>query len=446
MPNILGFTDFLLAPIYLFVIIKIAIRIKNKNLSKFNHYQYFVKGVYLKLIGVTLFVLFYQFYYHFGDTVSYFKGSRAMVNLLFSNFENGTAVIFNLFHEGNQFGSFNLNTGYPPHYMWKDPKTFNVSRLTVPFYITGGGSFLITSFLTSLFSFAGIWKFYTLITTKYPGFNKQFFYLIIAVPSLLFWGGGIMKDSFVFGATCWVFYNFYKIFQIKKQIIINMILLIFNFLIIINIKTYIAIAIFSGFLTWFYGLRVESIKTTFVRFLFVPIALILFISSFLILYNNLEILGLQEYQDVDQTLEQAQVIQQDLLRDEQYGSNSYDVGEIDGTFSGMLKVAPIAIFTAILRPTVLEIGSPAMIFSAVENLILTIYITIIFLKVNPVRFFRYLFSDSFLVSSFVFILILGFGVGIAGTNFGALVRYRIPLIPFFYSMMFIISKKSSKML
>lgn len=443
MPNLLGVIDLVLAPIYLFVIIRIAKSIKNKKLSKFSHYKYFVKGVYFKLIGVTLFVLFYQLYYSVGDTVSYFMGSKAMVNLLLSNFENGIAVIFNLFHEGNQYGSFDLTTGYPPHYMWKDTKTFNVSRLTVPLYIIGGGSFLTTSFMTSLFSFTGIWKLYTLITTKYPGFNKQFFYLLIAVPSLLFWGGGIMKDSFVFGATCWAFYNFYKIFEAKKKIILNMILIIFNFLIIINIKTYIGIALFSGFLTWFYGIRVGSIKTTLIKFLFVPVALLLFITTFSILYNNLEILGLQEYKDVDQTLEQAQVIQQDLLRGEQYGTNNYDIGEIDGTFSGMLKVAPLAIFSAILRPTVLEIGSPAMIFSAVENLILTIYIIIIILKVNPINFFRHLLSDSFLITSFVFVIILGFGVGIAGTNFGALVRYRIPIIPFFYSMIYIISKKAS---
>ncbi len=446
MPNLLGLNDLLLAPLYFLIIIRIAKNIQNKKLSKFNHYQYFVKGIYFKLFGVLFFVLFYQYYYQFGDTVSYFKGSRAMVNLLFSNFENGIAVIFNLFHEGNQYGSFDLNTGYPPHYMWKDSKTFNVSRFSVPFYIIGGGSFMVTSFLTSLFSFIGIWKLYSLIIIKYPGFNKQFFFLIIAVPSLLFWGGGVMKDSYVLGSTCWAFFNFYRIFEVKKKIVINSFILTLNLLIIINIKTYIAIALFSSFLCWFYGFRVEAIKTRIVRFLFVPIAIILFVFSFVILYNNLEILGLQEYQDVDQTFEQAKVIQQDLLRKEHYGTNNYNIGKIDGTFTGMLKVAPIAVFTALFRPSIFEIGSPTMVVSGIENLIFSLYIIIVIIKVNPLNFFRYLFSDSFLISSFIFVIILGFGVGVAGTNFGALVRYRIPIIPFFYSVMFILNKKTLKKL
>ena len=73
------------------------------------------------------------------------------------------------------------------------------------------------------------------------------------------------------------------------------------------------------------------------------------------------------YGDVDTAIEQAQVIQQDLLRDEAYGSNSYNIGEIDGSISGMISIAPIAVFTAIYRPLFWEIGSPMMVISVVEN-------------------------------------------------------------------------------
>jgi hypothetical protein len=37
----------------------------------------------------------------------------------------------------------------------------------------------------------------------------------------------------------------------------------------------------------------------------------------------------------------------------------------------------------------------------------------------------------------VFVLILAFGVGTNSGNFGTLVRYKIPLIPFFLSSLFI---------
>jgi hypothetical protein len=42
----------------------------------------------------------------------------------------------------------------------------------------------------------------------------------------------------------------------------------------------------------------------------------------------------------------------------------------------------------------------------------------------------------------LFSLFFAFGVGIAGTNFGALVRYKIPMMPFFFGGLYLIFKLS----
>ena len=78
------------------------------------------------------------------------------------------------------------------------------------------------------------------------------------------------------------------------------------------------------------------------------------------------------YGDVDSVVKQAQIIQEDLLREEQYGGNNYYLGEIDGSIGNMLGIAPMAIITAIYRPMVWEIGSPTMVISAIENTLLLI--------------------------------------------------------------------------
>ena len=56
------------------------------------------------------------------------------------------------------------------------------------------------------------------------------------------------------------------------------------------------------------------------------------------------------YGNVDSALEQAQIIQEDLLREEQYGGNNYELGSIDNSILGLLSVAPVAIITALFRP------------------------------------------------------------------------------------------------
>ena len=133
-----------------------------------------------------------------------------------------------------------------------------------------------------------------------------------------------------------------------------------------------------------------------------------------------------------------------MLREEQYGSNSYNIGTLDGSFSGVLRIAPRAIGTSIFRPFIWESRNTIMIFSGLENLILVFATLYLILKTNPIKFFSLIFKEPLLVHCLIFVLLFSFGVGIASTNFGALVRYRIPLIPFYFPMIFLIYRLSKK--
>ena len=144
------------------------------------------------------------------------------------------------------------------------------------------------------------------------------------------------------------------------------------------------------------------------------------------------------YGDVDKAINQAQIIQQDLLREGQYGSNNYNIGEIDGTIGGMITLAPIAIFTAIYRPMFFEIGSPMMVVSVIENSMLLVLTMFLLIKVKLINMIKVIAREPILLYSLVFSLFLAFGVGIAGTNFGAMVRYKVPFVPFYFAMLVVI--------
>jgi hypothetical protein len=47
-------------------------------------------------------------------------------------------------------------------------------------------------------------------------------------------------------------------------------------------------------------------------------------------------------------------------------------------------------------------------------------------------------DQPLLVSSVVFSIFFAFGVGLSTSNFGALVRYKIPAVPFYASVILII--------
>tara|TARA_X000000950_G_scaffold61189_1_gene74511 strand:+ start:3090 stop:4436 length:1347 start_codon:yes stop_codon:yes gene_type:complete len=435
-----SYTDFFLVPLYLFFVFLIATRTKKKYIKKKPEYRFFIKGIIAKLIGVSLFLMFYTLYYETGDTISYYKGAKSLSNLLFSDFKKGMSILFNTESPYNSYNSFTEETGRPPFYIFRDTMTFNVSRFSVIFYVLGAGSLIITNFLCAIFSFIGVWKLYVLFNSIFKGISKELAFIILFMPSTLFWGSGIMKDSFVLGSLCWLTANFYMGVIVRNKIIKNTVLMIFNFLIIVNLKPYVAVGVIPGMLLWINASFITSFKSSFVKFFLRPLVMVFIVFSGLFVVNNLSTFGLEEYENVDQTLGQAQVIQQDLLRSEQYGSNNYNIGTIDGSISGMLKVAPLAIFTAIYRPLIFEVGSPAMLISAIENSVLILLTFLALIRTNPLHTYRLISKNPFLLYCVIFTLIFAFGVGIASTNFGALVRYRIPLIPFYFSVILIMRK------
>ena len=132
-----------------------------------------------------------------------------------------------------------------------------------------------------------------------------------------------MKDSYVLGATCWITYNFYKVFINRKKILLNTFFLLLNLLIIYNTKSYVIISLLPGMLIWLNNSYIKSIKSYTAKLIFFPLlSSIIILIAFLSFENISSLMGV--YGNVDTAIEKAQIIQEDLLREEQYGNNNYN--------------------------------------------------------------------------------------------------------------------------
>jgi hypothetical protein len=204
-------------------------------------------------------------------------------------------------------------------------------------------------------------------------------------------------------------------------------------------KPYVILSLLPGIILWLNSAYLKKIKNTLLKILILPIlSIVILVIGFYVFQNLSGLMGI--YGEVDSAIEQAQVIRSDLLRSDQYGTNNYDIGKFDGNLISLISVAPNAIFTALFRPFLWEIGSPTMVFSAIENFILMVFTFFTLIRVSPITVLRTLLKEPFLFYCLIFSIIFAFGVGIAGTNFGAMVRYKTPLMPFFFSMIFILYK------
>ncbi len=434
--DILTIWDFTLTPFYLLVILGIGYLIQGNKQNKIVEYKYFTLGLFAKLSGAIAFSLVYTLYYDGGDTTNYYKGAVALSNLKSVDFTSYWNILNNDLRYENYI-AFNADTGYPPFYMYRTANTFSVCRYSSLIADLGFNSFIPMSLLTATFSYIGIWKLYRLFNTLYKGMEKHLAYAILFLPTLLFWGSGIMKDTFVLSSTCWISYNFFKVFIQGKNILVNSFFMILNLVVVINIKPYVIMSLLPGVMLWLNSAYLKGIPFPWPKLFMIPLlGSIIGVVGYITINNLSQLMG--TYGDVDQAINQAQIIQQDLLREGQYGNNNYNIGEIDGTIGGMISLAPVAIFTAIYRPMFFEIGSPMMVVSVIENSILFVLTMFLLMKVKFINIFRVIVREPILLYSLVFSLFLAFGVGIAGTNFGAMVRYKVPFVPYYFAMLVVI--------
>jgi hypothetical protein len=109
--------------------------------------------------------------------------------------------------------------------------------------------------------------------------------------------------------------------------------------------------------------------------------------------------------------------------------SGYELGELDGTFTSMLKLAPQAINVTLFRPYLWEVKNPLMLMSALEGTVFFLVVAVILIKKK--RFLLASFSDPNFLFCLVFSISFAFAVGVSTFNFGTLARYKIPMMQFF---------------
>jgi hypothetical protein len=79
-----------------------------------------------------------------------------------------------------------------------------------------------------------------------------------------------------------------------------------------------------------------------------------------------------------------------------------------------------------------------MVLSGLENLFILALFLRMLIKTRIVFFLSSLTGNPLILTCFVFTLLYGFVTGITTPNFGALVRFKIPLLPLFIAGMYIV--------
>lgn len=425
--------DIFLTPIFLGIFYLIAFAVRPSVTNSYTR-KYFIPALSLKFLGAIAVGVIYQFYYHGGDTYNYFYHSSIIFEAFTKDFSLGWKLV-------NNSGGL-LDPQLEPYYSrmyWYEAgsQEYLIARISAVLGLFSNHTYTIIALMFAGISFSGIWAFYITFVKLRPGVYKQLAIALFFVPSLFFWGSGLGKDSLCIGALGWVFYAFYK-GAIQRRNILQCSLVGFGAAYaIFAIKVYILLCFLPAALLWIFNENSSRIQNSVVRWVSKP--LFLAVGGALAFFAATTLTKGDDHYDVEKIGERSKITADYIysVSVKQEGS-AYHLGELDGTIGGMVKLAPLAIITSLYRPFLWEAKNPVMMLSALEAAYFLIFTLRIFIRVGFFKTLRFITTTPVLTLSFLFSIIFAASVGVSTSNFGTLVRYKIPLIPFYLSALYIL--------
>lgn len=427
MRTVITLNDLLAVPICLLVLWIIVASIKRRHIDTESCYRYFTIGFFVKVFAGLAFALIYTFHYGETDTHYYYWGTETLVKLANKNFGAFLQIMAGG-HTPELRSCFDYSTGWPTY--WRDVNSFAVCRFNVPLYLLGFKTFLGNIIVLNAFLYIGIWKFYRLMLKLFPNNERNFAIALLFVPSVVFWGSSLLKDSWCLVASMFLFCAVYDLLVAKRHIVRNVLLILVVGYMSISIRPYSFFTTMGACLIWIGFEYVYKMHSQLFRTLVFPLIALTIWFVGVGMFSKLGTMVNDRYQSLDAIIETAVIIQDDLKK-EYYGGNSFDIGEFEPTLGGLLLKAPKAITAGMFRPFLWDTRNGLMLISALETLALFLLLCYVLFHFGLRRLCKVIIHNPFLISAFVFMVTYAFFVGLTTANFGALVRYRIPVIVFF---------------
>ncbi len=400
---------------YVFVLFVFAISLliilrssffKNIGLSAYD--LAFLFGV--KVLTGTALYFIYTYYYTdriTADIFKYFDDGLILKDLAYCDFPSFLSLFFGFensslpYHEAlnnMNFWSRSYNFG-----LINDNQTIIRANCIIHFF--SFGNYHIHNIIFNLFSFAGliaIWKF---LNAKFQVKKWMLLLSLFLFPTILLWTSGVLKESILIFALGFFLYFFF----VKAKAIHKVFSLAFLFL-LLGMKPYVIISLLPGFL--FLILRkVTAWKNVSAFFL----TLVISISAGLLVHFFSPINFLDYIIDKQKAFFNVAEMSD--------AGSVYYFPELS-TYLDLILYSPLAFFNCLFRPFLWEANGVFSLLASAENLFFILLVSIFCLN------FRRGKLSKWEVALLLFVMLLSVLIGLTTPIFGAMVRYKMPMIPF----------------
>ncbi len=429
-----GLLDIILFPLYV-ALFALLFAIRRKKIQDPLLKKYHRFGFWIKVFSALAYIIFSLFLANLDSTFLYYPEGINITKLILKDFSN----IKLLFIAGKDFDTNLLADSFNKGY-FNSESNFFVARLVSVLSFFTFGSYSVITLIFSLVAFSGAWRLYKFFYDQYPQLHRQLAVIVFCLPDFVFWSSGILKDPLCIGMLGWFTYSMYRAFIKKESVIKNIAIAVFAGFILGLVKIYILISYLPFFILFIVLTNIRQVKQVVVKIALIFLITITTAVGFVVLGQQLQ----EEMKDLalDRLAESVQSAQQNFQRISDIAESSFSLGvEFDGTPAGLLKIAPAGIVATLFRPYIWESKKISSLVSSLESLALMLFTLYVFLRAGPFTFFGSIIKDPMILYCLLFALTFALFVGVTTLNFGTLVRYKIPCMPFYITGLLLILER-----
>lgn len=376
----------------------------------------FTIALILKVVAGVGLGLLYQYYYTSGDTWTFYEDARHAAAMLRAN--PGEWINFFWFNDWSTVNQTLGSSGLNPLFMVKWVTALNL--LTYDNY-------WLASIYLSLLSFGGAWMLYQTIIHCFPNIKWEAALAILLIPSVVFWGSGVIKECLALGALFGLSACFVR-WYVRMEITPGNVLIAAVSLWILWFLKYYWLAVWLAVVIPLIAVKILALRSDWVKqhtALCWTMFCLLAVVGISVLHPNFYYYRILTVVVDNYHAYLTMSAPEDVI---QFSS-------LEPTLLSMAINAPWAIISGFFRPFVWEASTIFQVMSGFESLVL-MGLGLMAL----VRFKRWIkeFHELHL-AVLVYLIILAAFLAFSTPNFGSLSRYRIGFTPFLWLVLLVTS-------
>lgn len=401
--------------LFVFLIAKIQF-FRIKNIPKY----WIVIAFLIKIAAGFILTYIYTYYYtdrSLADIYKYFDDSK----ILFSATENSYLDYLKMLSGIGDYTAYFKENYYGKMQNWyreygsilyNDSHT--IIRFNALLHIFSFGIFHVHTVIMCFLSFLGLFCIFKLF--KFSNnliYIKAICIIYFCFPSLVFWSSGVLKESLLLFALGLISYNLFNWQNISNKYI-SILIILGCFFILSILKFYILMAFLPGFIAYIF-LSTNS-RYYAVKFSTIVVIILLLGVNFQYIIPSINVYELFARK------------QQDFICLAEYmnSGSMVSINKLEPNLWSFIISLPMGLFNVLFEPNFFSANGALQYLAAIENIFILLLLILILLKINHTSKTHL----PFFCISISFIVILFVIIGLVTPVSGAIVRYKIPAIPF----------------